>query len=187
MQAQKITARTIRALAKNKVVSYPRKIASKLAVGVLNARSIANVTHKKIQCPSVAQTVYEKSQSTSIPWKLSFADTRVGCLSAPQGCEKFNTKRGLDFKHGINFKRHTDQVAPDYAEQVAPKNIDYNKDAPESDNATAKADDNTCVAQDCDAGLPYCLEQCGSGPHYEGYCACYLHSNPKSICRQQGM
>ncbi|CAG5170043.1 uncharacterized protein ALTATR162_LOCUS7121 [Alternaria atra] len=109
-----------------------------------------------------------------------------GCLSAPQGCEKFNTKRGLDFKHGINLKRDTDQVAPDYADQAAPKNIDYNKDALEYDNATAKADDNTCVAQGCDAGLPYCLEQCGSGPHCEGYCACYLHSNLKSICRQQG-
>jgi hypothetical protein len=35
--------------------------------------------------------------------------------------------------------------------------------------------------------LPACLEQCAPGLHCEDYCACYLHSNPESICRQQGM
>jgi hypothetical protein len=73
--------------------------------------------------------------------------------------------------------------------EIHPENINYNQDAPESDVGNVMAGDaggNTCVTEGCDAGLPYCLQQCGSGPQCEGYCACYLHSNPKSVCRQQG-
>ncbi|KAG9188190.1 hypothetical protein G6011_02113 [Alternaria panax] len=74
---------------------------------------------------------------------------RNGCLPAPEGCDKYNWKRGLGFKHGIPMKRDVDLAAPDHIDQVSPENIDYNKDAPESDNAVAAAG---CVEapQDCD-------------------------------------
>ncbi|CAN9351927.1 unnamed protein product [Alternaria alternata] len=72
------------------------------------------------------------------------------------------------------------------ADLVARKDIDYNKGAPESHGVIGKAGDDACVALGCDASLPACLEQCAPGLHCEDYCACYLHSNPESICRQQG-
>lgn len=73
------------------------------------------------------------------------------------------------------------------ADLVARKDIDYNKGAPESHGVIGKAGDDACVALGCDASLPACLEQRAPGLHCEDYCACYLHSNPESICRQQGM
>ncbi|CAI9629449.1 unnamed protein product [Alternaria burnsii] len=72
------------------------------------------------------------------------------------------------------------------ADLVARKDTDYNKGAPESHGVIGKAGDDACVALGCDSSLPACLEQCAPGLHCEDYCACYLHSNPESICRQQG-
>ncbi|KAI4953439.1 hypothetical protein J4E91_002286 [Alternaria rosae] len=116
------------------------------------------------------------------------------CKIAPTGCEKYELSGKVRRDQATSVavdqaaSATVGQASSETADQIHPENINYNQDAPEDfvQTADVNGNDNTCVAQGCDVGLPYCLEKCGFGPHCKGYCTCFLHSNPKSICRQQG-
>ncbi|KAI4622742.1 uncharacterized protein J4E87_006309 [Alternaria ethzedia] len=112
----------------------------------------------------------------------------------PKGCEKYElsgkVRRDEDTSAAVDqaASATVEEASSETAAQVDPGTINYNQDAPEDfvQTADVNGDDNTCATQGCSEALPYCLKACGYGPHCEGYCACMLHSNPKSICRQKG-
>jgi len=118
----------------------------------------------------------------------------IECKKAPTGCEKYElsgkVRRDEDNSAAVDqaASATVEEASSETATQVDPGTINYNQDAPEDfvQTADVNGDDNTCATQGCSEALPYCLKACGFGPHCEGYCACMLHSNPKSICRQQG-